>query len=78
VERQLDSTIDKLKNKQQTIDILNKTIHTRLVDAASAIGGPRNYASREDTYEVEMNFYVDKITVLQKELYEKTRLLKAA
>lgn len=25
-----------------------------------------------------MNFYVDKITLLQKELYEKTRLLRAA
>lgn len=29
--------------------------------------------SREDTYEVEMNFYIDKITELQKKLYEKER-----
>lgn len=78
VEAKLDSTIDKLKSKQQTIEILNKTIQTRLVDVASVAAAPRGYITREDTYDLEMNFYVEKITLLQKELYEKNRMLKAS
>ena len=63
VSNKLDETIGRLKSKQETIDLLNKTIQTRLVDSHS----PKiTTSNRFDVYDLEMNFYVDRITQLQK------------
>lgn len=55
MEKQLDSTIGKLRTKQATIDMFNKTIQTRLVEGSSS---KLTASNRLDIYEMEMNFYV--------------------
>lgn len=73
-EKELDETIGKLKEKQETIDILNKTIQTRLVEASA---NKFTASNRMDVYEVEMNYYIERISDLQKELHEKNKMLAA-
>jgi hypothetical protein len=71
-ESKLEDTIGKLQTKQETLDILNRTIQTRLVEASRT---KLASSQRLDVYELEINFYIEKISELQKELHEKNKMI---
>ena len=64
----MDETIGKLKAKQDTIDMLNRTIQTRLIEGSSP-NAKIDLTNRIDVYEVEMNYYVERISQMQRELH---------
>ena len=50
VQKKLDETIGKLRSKQQTIQILNKTIQTKLHEVVAESNKSPKYTNRMDAY----------------------------